>query len=217
VLAFQPVRAIRTLLCLGAHSDDIEIGCGGTVLRLLAQFPAAMVYWVVLSAADPARAAEAEAGARLFLGDDRPSARIVVERFPDGFLPFAGGDLKARLEALRREVDPDLILTHRRDDAHQDHRQVAELTWQTFRDHFILEYEIPKYDGDLTPVNFFVELDGATVERKIAYLMASFASQRSKDWYTEDTFRALLRLRGIECRSASGYAEGFHCRKLVLG
>jgi LmbE family N-acetylglucosaminyl deacetylase len=200
---------------LGAHSDDIEIGCGGTVLRLARQYPNCVFHWVVFSATG-ARAQEAQCAATLFAGASALKGPLLKD-FQDGFMPFVGAEVKAVFEELKVvSPDPDLIFTHNRNDAHQDHRLLAELTWNTFRDHLILEYEIPKYDGDLGRPGVFVPLDSELCERKVQYLMDTFVSQRSKRWFQSDTFVSLLRLRGMECNAPSGYAEAFYCRKLVL-
>lgn len=201
------------ILCLGCHSDDIEIGCGGTILRIAEQYPDARFHWIVFSAVGP-RKAEAERGAELFLGKDR-LGNTQFKSFPDAFMPFVGGDVKAAFEELK-PMAPDLVFTHHRHDAHQDHRLIAELTWNTFRDHFILEYEIPKYDGDLGQPGVFFPLDLELCQRKVRHLMEAFGSQRSKRWFQPETFLALMRLRGMECNAPSGYAEAFYCRKLVL-
>jgi LmbE family N-acetylglucosaminyl deacetylase len=203
------------ILCLGAHSDDIEIGCGGTVLRLVESYPDLEVRWVVLSG-DERRAQEARCSASMFLAGVQ-HAEVTVHTFRDGFFPYIGAEIKTVFEELKEEAAPDVIFTHSRGDLHQDHRVVAELTWNTFRDHFILEYEIPKYDGGLPNPNFFVPVDEETRTRKIAYLMRAFGSQRSKRWFTEDTFAGLMRLRGIECASPVGSAEAFLAKKIVLG
>jgi LmbE family N-acetylglucosaminyl deacetylase len=202
------------LLCLGAHSDDLEIGCSGTVLRLLRELPFARVTWVVLSG-NPARAREARQGARRVVGR-HPGTRIVQAEFRDGFFPYAGASIKEFFEVLKREVKPDLVLTHYRDDRHQDHRLVSELTYNTFRDHLIFEYEIMKLDGDLGNPNVYVPLDSATVRRKVSLLNGCFGTQRDKRWFSEDAFRGLMRLRGIEAGSPSGYAEAFYGRKVVI-
>jgi LmbE family N-acetylglucosaminyl deacetylase len=203
-----------TILCMGAHSDDIEIGCGGTVLRLVHQNPAAIVHWVVFSAPG-VRAAEAQRGAALFT--EKASIRgPVVKNFLDGFMPFVGADLKKVFEDELKAVSPDIVFTHNRNDAHQDHRLIAELTWNTFRDHLILEYEIPKYDGDLGQPNCFVPLEPEIYQKKIRSILDAFPSQHSKQWFREETFLSLMRLRGMECNSPSGYAEAFYCRKMVL-
>jgi LmbE family N-acetylglucosaminyl deacetylase len=201
------------VLCLGAHSDDIEIGCGGTILRLAEQYPSCVFHWVVFSALG-VRAAEAQRAAALFAGKAIPNGPV-LKPFKDGFMPFMGADVKAIFEELKA-ISPDLIFTHNRKDAHQDHRLIAELTWNTFRDHLILEYEIPKYDGDLGQANFFVPLEPHVLEKKIRYIMDAFQSQHSKRWFREETFLCLLRLRGMECNAPSGYAEAFYCRKMVL-
>jgi LmbE family N-acetylglucosaminyl deacetylase len=202
------------ILCLGSHSDDIEIGCGGTILRLAEQYPDCTFYWVVFSATG-VRATEAQCAAVRFAG----SARLkgpVLKTFPDGFLPFVGSEVKAVFEELKQEISPDLIFTHNRKDAHQDHRLIAELTWNTFRNHLILEYEIPKYDGDLGQPSFFVPLQPETYQKKTQYIMDAFQSQHGKHWFQPETFLSLMRLRGMECNAASGYAEAFYCRKVIL-
>jgi LmbE family N-acetylglucosaminyl deacetylase len=202
------------VLCLGAHSDDIEIGCGGLILRLLGQRRRVELDWMVFSAA-AAREHEARQSAALFL---RGAARqrVTIHGFRDGFFPYDGGEIKKIFETLKDEARPDLILTHYRDDRHQDHRVLSELTWNTFRNHFILEYEIPKFDGDLGAPNCFVPLKRSACLRKVKYLNAVFGSQRDKHWFSEETFMALMRLRGMECRAADGYAEAFYARKLVI-
>lgn len=202
------------ILCLGAHSDDIEIGCGGTILRLTEQHPDCIVHWIVFSASG-IRAAEAQRGAELFTRNAK-IRRPVLKNFRDGFMPFVGAELKEVFENELKEISPDLVFTHNRKDAHQDHRLIAELTWNTFRDHLILEYEIPKYDGDLGQPNCFVPLEAEIYQEKIHSIMDAFESQHSKRWFREETFLSLMRLRGMECNSASGYAEAFYCRKMVL-
>ena len=202
------------VLALGAHADDIELGCGGTILRLVAEHPGLEVDWVVLSAAGE-RAAEAADSAAAFL-DGAGRTRVTLERFRDGFLPYLGGAVKEFFERLKPRVAPDLILTHRLQDRHQDHRLVAELTWNTFRDHLVLEYEIPKYEGDLGQPNLFVPLERVHCERKVELLRKYFPSQAGHAWFTEDTFRAVLRLRGVECNAPSRFAEAFEGRKLLL-
>jgi LmbE family N-acetylglucosaminyl deacetylase len=202
-----------TVLCLGAHSDDIEIGCGGTIQRLAQQYPNSVFHWVVFSALG-VRAAEAKRAAELFAGATALRGPL-LKAFQDGFMPFVGGEVKAIFEELKA-TSPDLILTHNRHDAHQDHRLLAELTWNTFRDHLILEYEIPKYDGDLGQPNLFVPLESELCEKKVHYILEAFPSQHSKRWFRRDTFFSLLRLRGMECNAPSGYAEAFYCRKLTL-
>lgn len=209
----RPTAKPLTVLCLGAHSDDIEIGCGGTVLRLAEQYPETIFHWVVFSAIG-IREAEACRAASLFVSPERLQGPL-LKSFPDGFLPFVGAEVKQVFEELKG-VSPDLIFTHNGNDAHQDHRLLSELTWNTFRNHLILEYEIPKYDGDMGRPSVFVPLESRLCEKKIQYLMDTFQSQRSKHWFQENTFLALLRLRGMECNAPSGYAEAFYCRKLVL-
>jgi LmbE family N-acetylglucosaminyl deacetylase len=203
-----------TVLCLGAHSDDIEIGCGGTILRLAEQCPGTLFHWAVFSAIG-AREAEAHEAARLFV-DPAALKGPLLKTFPDGFMPFVGAEVKTFFEELKQAVSPDVIFTPYRKDAHQDHRLISELTWNTFRDHFILEYEIPKYDGDLGQPSVFVPLEAEICQQKVRYLMKAFRSQHTKRWFQENTFLSLLRLRGMECNAASGYAEAFYCRKLVL-
>lgn len=205
--------AIR-VLCLGAHSDDIEIGCGGLILQLLNQHSAVDVDWVVFCG-QGAREREARRSAGLFLRGARRK-RIIVKQFPDGFFPYEGAEIKNVFEELKGDLAPDIVLTHYRDDRHQDHRVLSDLTWNTFRDHWILEYEIPKYDGDLGVPNCFVPLDRRTCARKIKYLQTIFGSQRHKHWFSEETFRGLMRLRGMECRAPEGYAEAFYARKVTL-
>ena len=202
-----------TILCLGAHSDDIEIGCGGMLLQMLAARPATVVHWVVFSASE-ARAAEARTAAARILGT--APGEVVIESFPDGRFPGRIDALKTRFEALKNQVMPDLILTHYRGDRHQDHRVVSDLTWNTFRDHLILEYEIPKYDGDIGRPNLHVPLSEDAVSRKIEILMDCFASQHDHRWFDAATFGGLMRLRGVECNAASGYAEAFHAHKIVV-
>jgi LmbE family N-acetylglucosaminyl deacetylase len=201
------------VLCLGAHCDDIEIGCGGTLLRLLREQPGMIVDWIVFSGSRK-RAREAGNCAGRLLRNARRS-KIVIKQFPDGFFPYQGARIKKYFETLK-SVSPDLIFTHYRDDLHQDHRLLCELTWNTFRDHLILEYEIPKYDGDLGSPNCFVELDERNCQEKIRLILESFKSQDEKHWFSEQTFRAMLRLRGMESRSRTGFAEAFYGRKLVL-
>jgi LmbE family N-acetylglucosaminyl deacetylase len=212
-LTFNTTRPLH-LLCLGAHCDDIEIGAGGTILRLIAERRVARVDWVVFSS-DDTRAAEARAAADFFLaGVEQPNVQL--HTFRDGFLPYVGADVKAAFEAIKKHADPDLILTHHKDDLHQDHRLLAELTWNTFRNHLILEYEIPKYDGNPFSPNTYVPIDEATCRRKVEGLTTSFGSQAAKPWFTPDTFMATLRLRGVECASPTRFAESFVCRKLIL-
>jgi LmbE family N-acetylglucosaminyl deacetylase len=205
-------RALR-ILCLGSHSDDIEIGCGGSILRFAKQYPICELHWVVFNAAG-IRDAEARYAAELFAGTSLRGP--ILKSFQDGFLPYVGGEVKAVFEKELKPLTPDLIFTHNGQDAHQDHRLISELTWNTFRDHLILEYEIPKYDGDMGRPSVFVPLEREVCETKIRYLMDAFKSQQTKRWFQRDTFFSLMRLRGMECNSMSGYAEAFYCRKLIL-
>ena len=202
-----------TILCLGAHSDDIEIGCGGTLLHLKKAYPRVKFHWVVLSA-EGLRGNEAAKAAELFAGDSEHN--VTLKDFRDGFLPYVGAEVKNFFEETRKRVNPDVIFTHWRGDAHQDHRLISELTWNTYRDHLILEYEIPKYDGDMGRPSVFVPLESNICEKKVRYIMETFKSQHSKRWFASDTFFSLLRLRGMECNSPSGYAEAFYCRKVLL-
>jgi LmbE family N-acetylglucosaminyl deacetylase len=206
-------RALR-LLCLGAHSDDLEIGCAGTVLEWLSAYPGAEVTWAVMSANDE-RAAEARRSAQVLL-EDAGRRTIVLHSLADGHFPAHFADAKKAFEELKRTEDPDVILTHRLEDRHQDHRLVAELTWQTWRRHLILEYEVPKYDGDLGQPNLFVPVSERVGRRKVDHLMRHFASQRSRDWFAPPTFLGLMQLRGMECRAPSGLAEAHHLRKAIL-
>lgn len=203
---------IRRILCLGAHCDDIEIGCGGTILQLTRQHNNLEIYWIVFSS-DPDRIIEAEQSAGKFLHRVK-NKHIILKNFRDGFFPYEGLEMKESFETLKQEVVPDLIFTHYRHDFHQDHRLISELTWNTFRDHLILEYEIPKYDGDLGTPNVFFQIDETVVHDKVNYILDSFISQKKKPWFTEDTFFSLLRLRGVESNSLSKYAEAFYGRKL---
>lgn len=203
-----------SILCLGAHSDDIEIGAGASLLRLLRNTPEASVHWVVFSATEE-RAAEAKRSADLFAGEQLAS--FSVHGFRDGFFPASFSDIKEQFRTLQQEVEPDLIFTHWRHDLHQDHRQIAELTGQTFRNHLTLEYEILKYDGDLGSPNFYVPVETSDTDQKVENLLEAFGTQHDKYWFTGETFRSLMRVRGVECRSPSGYAEAFYNHKAVLG
>jgi LmbE family N-acetylglucosaminyl deacetylase len=212
--SLQLGRGPSRVLAIGSHADDIELGCGGTVLALTETHPEVEVTWLVLGA-EGKRADEARASAAAFL--ERAAVKtVMVEGFRDGFFPYLGPIVKDRFEELKNEVSPEVIFTHAGNDLHQDHRLVAELTWNTFRDHLILEYEIPKYDADLTTPNVYVPLSAELVKRKIDLLLEHFPSQRERHWFTDDLFRGLMRLRGMEANSPTGLAEGFRCRKLVL-
>lgn len=207
-------REIQRVLCLGAHSDDIEIGCGGTILRLLAQRDNVEVAWVVFSSGVE-RKAEALKSAKQFLRLAKRS-EVTVKNFRESFFPFKGQAIKAFFEELKERFVPDVIFTHYRHDLHQDHRVVSDFTWNTWRNHLILEYEIPKYDGDLGVPNVFAPLDETILRSKARILLDSFKSQRTKQWFSEDTFLSLARIRGIECNSLDRYAEAFYCRKATI-
>jgi LmbE family N-acetylglucosaminyl deacetylase len=208
------VDGASRLLLLGAHPDDIELGCGGTVLALARRRPDLHVRWVVMSGT-PERAAEARASAEAFL-DGVADVDVVVHDFADRYFPAEYRNVKQAVVAAHRDFEPDLIFTHQRNDLHQDHRLVSELTLNAFRDHLILEYEVPKYDGDLGQPNVYVELDSDAVHDKAALLRKHFPSQHERDWFDEETFRAILRLRGVECHATHGFAEAFYGRKMRL-
>jgi LmbE family N-acetylglucosaminyl deacetylase len=208
----QPVRHI---LCLGAHCDDIEIGCGGSLLKLLAAQPGISVSWVLFSS-DEKRRQETETGCRLFTAK-AANTQLKFFEFRDGFLPYSGSEVKDAFEQIKVDLEPpDLIFTHYRHDLHQDHRLVSELTWNTFRNHLILEYEIPKWDGDLGNPNTFVHLPEAIGREKISYLQQAYNSQQTKRWFTDDLFWSLMRIRGMESNSPTSIAEAFYARKTVL-
>ena len=209
----RDATAELTVLCVGAHCDDIEIGCGGTLLHLKMAFPRLKFHWVVFSASGT-RGQEAAKAAELFTAGCEKD--IVLKEYRDGFLPYIGSEVKDSFEELKHRVDPDIIFTHWHGDAHQDHRLLCELTWNTFRDHLILEYEVPKYDGDMGRPNLFVPLEAPLFERKVDYLFEAFASQQGKRWFDRETFLGLMRIRGMESNSSSGYAEAFYSRKIVL-
>lgn len=212
-LNLAPGQALR-VLCLGAHSDDIEIGCGGTILKWLEAYGNLEIVWIVFGAQGQ-RAAEAHESARQFL-QPAQNARIAVKGFRDGFFPYRGEEIKECFEELKQELSPDLVFTHYRHDLHQDHRLICELTWNTFRSHLILEYEVPKYDGDLGTPNFFVHLDETLCRTKIDHILTHFQTQADRHWFDQDTFWALLRLRGVESRAPGHYAEAFYARKIIL-
>jgi LmbE family N-acetylglucosaminyl deacetylase len=213
-LQLSEVPSPFRILAIGCHADDIEIGCGGTILRMIESLPNVEVCWVVLSAHGD-REDEVHASAKAFLqGAERQ--QVIVGEFRDGFLPYSGGDVKQFFEDLKPIITPELIFTHYGRDFHQDHRLASELTWNTFRDHLILEYEVPKYDGDLGSPNVFVHLDEVLVRRKIDNLLTYFQTQLNRRWFTEDLFLSILRLRGMESNSPHRYAEGFYGRKVVL-
>lgn len=206
-------NGVRKILCIGAHSDDIEIGCGGTILQLIESSPKIEIHWVVFCS-NPTRALEANRSAKTFLRGARKQT-VVVKSFRDGFLPYIGAPVKETFEEIKQTFAPDLIFTHCRHDLHQDHRMLCELTWNTFRNHMILEYEIPKYDADLRSPNVFVPLSDSIRRKKVRALMRHFGTQRGKQWFSEDLFLGLMRLRGIESASPTRYAEAFHGRKIV--
>lgn len=210
-----PLTSVRRILCLGAHSDDIEIGAGGSLLQLVGQIPELEIYWVVFSAPGQ-RAEEANQSAQDFLSGIARK-QVKIGSFRESYFPSEWVAIKQWFEEIKTNFEPDLVLTHYRDDRHQDHRVLSDLAWNTFRNHLILEYEILKYDGDLGRPNVFVPLSEKIGARKIELLMKHFASQSSKHWFASDTFAALHRIRGVECASPSGLAEAFYCRKLVLG
>jgi LmbE family N-acetylglucosaminyl deacetylase len=207
-------RAPARVLAIGAHPDDIEIGCAGTLLTLIEQAAVSEVCWVVLSGSAE-RADEARESAHALL-QAVPHAEVLVRDFPDSFFPYDGQRIKDFFGELKRDFSPDVVFTHQRADLHQDHRLTCELTWNSFRDHLILEYEVPKYDGDMSAPNAFVPIDEHLYRRKIDHLMSHFGSQLTKRWFKEELFASLLRLRGMECNSPSSYAEAFFCRKAVL-
>jgi LmbE family N-acetylglucosaminyl deacetylase len=202
------------VLLLGAHCDDIEIGCGGTIQKIVAENRNIRIHWVTLSSSE-IREQEARLAARRFLGD-APHADVRIASFKNSFFPYCGADIKAYFERLKQDVSPDVVFTHYRHDLHQDHRVVNELTWNTWRNHLILEYEIPKFDGDLGVPNAFSALTRAQLDVKTEVILESFVSQRDKAWFTRSTFEAIARLRGIECNAPEGFAEAFYVRKLSL-
>jgi LmbE family N-acetylglucosaminyl deacetylase len=212
-----PSGARPSILLLGAHSDDIEIGCGGTLLRLASERTDVDVHWVVFSADGP-RVEEARASAAAFLDAfPRSQVRVEILEFRNAFFPQAFGDIKEYFEGLKARCAPDVIFTHDRDDRHQDHRVVAELTWNTFRDHLILEYEIPKYDGGLHDPNLFVPLTRELCERKCDLLLTHFRSQSTKHWFKRELFLGLMRVRGLEGCCPGDHAEAYTCRKVRFG
>jgi LmbE family N-acetylglucosaminyl deacetylase len=214
LLARGPDNGPIKLLAIGAHSDDIEIGCSGTILKLVEEGAISEICWVVLTG-EHKRADEASASATAIV-EAVPSHRVILKDFRDGYFPYDGAEIKRFFEELKGEFSPDVILTHQRGDLHQDHRVTCELTWNTFRDHLVLEYEIPKYDGDMGAPNLFVPLQEALCRKKIEHLMTHFASQTAKRWFKEDLFSGLMRLRGMECNSPTSYAEAFYSRKAML-
>jgi LmbE family N-acetylglucosaminyl deacetylase len=203
-----------SLLCLGAHADDIEIGCGATVLRTLAERPGCAVRWLVFSS-DAERAAEARRSAAAFL-EGAARSRVEILDVRESYFPYVGAELKDAFERLKADAAPDLVFAPRLADRHQDHRVVAELTWNTFRDHLVLEYEIPKYEGDLASPNLFVDVPETVARLKVDLILRHFPSQSARTWFRRETLEAVMRLRGVECNAAQGWAEAFHCRKLLM-
>lgn len=203
-----------TILFLGAHCDDVEIGCGATVLRLIEAYPDADFQWVIFSS-DEKRAAETRRAAGMLMAGATRS-NVTIKTFRNSFFPYIGIELKEFFEELKRSINPDVVFTHHRDDRHQDHRTLSDLTWNSFRSHLIVEYEIPKYDGDLGQPNLYVPVTEVMIQRKIETLMACYATQANHQWFTPDTFAGLMRIRGIECDSPTGYAEAFHARKMIV-
>lgn len=212
-LTLDRTRPLK-VLCLGAHCDDIEIGCGGTLLRLAAQQPDMEMRWEVFTGSALRHGETRRAADHLLDGIAR--SRLELHSLPESYLPQHWGAVKERFERIKAEYQPSLIFTHRREDAHQDHRVVSELTWNTFRDHLILEYEIPKYEGDMGNPNLFIALSPSQADRKVEVITECFDSQHGRSWFDARTFFGLLRLRGIGCNASSGYAEAFHSRKITL-
>ena len=204
----------KTFLFLGAHCDDIEIGCGATVLRLVEDYPDAAFHWVIFSSNEK-RAAETRRAASVLLAGARQSD-VTIKTFRNAFFPYIGIELKEFFETLKASVDPDVVFTHHREDRHQDHRTLSDLAWNTYRSHLIVEYEIPKYDGDLGQPNFYVPVTEDQMRRKVEVLMDCYATQTNRQWFTPDTFSGLMRIRGIECDSPTGYAEAYYARKMIV-
>lgn len=209
----RPGAPLR-LLCLGAHCDDIEIGCGGSLLRLLDEHPGSEVAWLILSS-NPERESESRASAADFLAA-AGSATVEIRSFRESYFPYHGEGIKDAFEEIKGRVSPDIVFSHHRRDEHQDHRLVAELTWNTFRNHLVAEYEIPKYEGDLGTPNLFVPLSPTTARRKVDLIVRHYPSQAGRSWFRPATFDAVMALRGVECNAPEGVAEAFHCRKAVL-
>lgn len=214
LLFSQGSKTNLNILCIGAHSDDIEIGCGGSILRLLSEYENTEVHWLVLGSTGR-RDKEAVASANAFLtGAKRKN--IIVKNFKNSYFPFVGEEIKNYFENIKNKVSPDIIFTHYRHDLHQDHRVTSELTRNTFRNHMILEYEIIKYDGDIGSPNLFIHLDEEICQKKVNMIMKYFKTQRNKDWFTTDVFFSMLRIRGLESKAPDKYAEGFYCNKLII-
>jgi LmbE family N-acetylglucosaminyl deacetylase len=206
------LNAVKTVLCIGAHCDDIEIGCGGSLLRWSREWPQAQFVWAIFAGEDGRADESRAAAAKLHAGGKAPVLHLL--NFRASYFPAQFEAIKDAFETLKQSVQPDLILTHHRADRHQDHALLADLTWNTWRNHTVLEYEIPKYEGDLGQPNFFVPLTASDIDRKSEILMQCFPSQHARSWFTADTFRGLARIRGVECAAPCGFAEAFHARKL---
>ncbi len=216
MIPFASFANVKNVLCLGAHCDDIEIGAGGTILRLIEAHPHLHFHWVVFGGKDPSREAEARTAAAKFCYGSAGFS-VDIQAYADSFFQYSGEAIKKHFLTIREAFAADVVFTHHADDRHQDHRLINEFTWNTFRNHQILEYEIPKWDGDLSRPSIYSPLSEATMQKKTDLLMELFGSQRSKAWFTPDTFKAVMRLRGLECNSPSGFAEAFHSRKVVIG
>lgn len=213
---FHPDREVPLrVLFLGAHCDDIEIGCGGTMLRLAEWYPRLEMRWMILSSDEQRRAESLASAVRFGLND--PDEAVCIKDFRDGYLPYEGAGVKQAIHEHRHDFDPHIVFTHFREDRHQDHRLVSELTWNAYRNHLILEYEIPKWEGDLGQPNFFVPLDGRHADVKLTILAEAYPSQATKGSFGLDAFRGLMAVRGLEAKAPGGYAEAFHCRKMVAG
>jgi LmbE family N-acetylglucosaminyl deacetylase len=212
-LGAAPTKPLQ-IMCLGAHSDDIEIGCGGTILKLLEAYPGSSVTWVVFSA-NAEREKEARGSAADFLRGAQ-NGDVVVHNFKESYFPHVASEIKDAFEQLKQKPKPDLIFAHHRHDLHQDHRVLAELVWNTFRNHLILEFEIPKYEGDLGNPGVLVPLTRVHADHKVDLLMRHFATQAGRAWFRPDTFHGLMSIRGVECHAPEGRAEAFHARKIVL-
>lgn len=212
-LSNEPGERLK-ILCLGAHCDDIEIGCGATLMRLLDEHPNAEVLWVVFSS-NETREIEARKSAEIYLKNHK-NFKIEINQFRNGFFPYIAQDIKEYFEQLKQSFDPDLIFSHYLLDRHQDHRTIAELTWNTFRNHTILQYEILKYEGDLKTPNFYSIINSGYLEKKVNLLLSCFISESDKHWFTKESFMALMRIRGVESGGVTGYAEGFHADKIIF-
>jgi len=206
------LHEIKRLLCIGAHPDDIEMGAGGAIMRLINENPGLQIRWVVLTGGDSARGEEARQSAAIFTAG-AADLRLEVHPFKDAFLPWQGDQLKTLFETLKDDFSPDLVFTHYHQDRHQDHRLVSELSWNTWRNHDILEYEILKWDGDLGQPNVFVPLEAQLCQRKVAQIYDTYLTQQSRAWFTKENFLALMRIRGVECHAE--FAEAFYARKML--